>query len=133
MCRNKQEAEEIAQAAWVHAYERLSQLQSESSISAWVIAIAINIARSEMRKNKRSLPNIKTSYNIAQRIDCKILAEKVFASSKIRAEERHVLYLAYILGMNTAEIETEIPNLAKSSIRVLLLRGRKNARRILSQ
>lgn len=134
MCRNKLEAEEVAQAAWVHAYERLSQLQSESSISAWVITIAINIARSEMRKNKRTLPHTATSYdNMAQSTDCKILAEKVFSSCEIREEEKQALYLAYILGMNTAEIESEIPNLAKSSIRVLLLRGRKNARRVLSQ
>jgi DNA-directed RNA polymerase specialized sigma24 family protein len=45
---------DVAQAAWVKDWERLSQLRNESMVTTWVNAIAINVYRSILRSAKPS-------------------------------------------------------------------------------
>lgn len=45
-------ADDLAQAAWVKGWERLSQLRDESMVTTWVNAIAINLYRGFLRREK---------------------------------------------------------------------------------
>ena len=44
-------AREVAQAAWVRAWERLSQLRDDNLVVTWVNTIALNVYRGLIRKD----------------------------------------------------------------------------------
>ena len=47
------EAEELAQAAWVRGWECRQQLESDDKVVQWVNAIAINTMYNEQRRSRR--------------------------------------------------------------------------------
>jgi RNA polymerase sigma-70 factor (ECF subfamily) len=49
--RNTQDAEDVAQDAFVSAYEKLRTFRGSSSFRTWVISIALNRARNLLRDN----------------------------------------------------------------------------------
>jgi RNA polymerase sigma-70 factor, ECF subfamily len=51
--RNKEEAEDVAQETMVKALEGLHKFRAESKFSTWLIAIALNEARSRIRQRRR--------------------------------------------------------------------------------
>jgi RNA polymerase sigma-70 factor, ECF subfamily len=51
--RNKEEAEDVAQETMVKALESLHKFRAESKFSTWLIAIALNEARSRIRQRRR--------------------------------------------------------------------------------
>ncbi len=65
MLRNREDAEDIAQDAFVSAFEKLGDFRGKSSFRTWVITIALNRARNLLRDNppERSteLPESATS------------------------------------------------------------------------
>lgn len=46
-------AQEMAQATWVKAWEKIDQLQEEEMIQTWVISIAINVHLTQFRSERR--------------------------------------------------------------------------------
>src|SRR5882757_1355131 len=52
MLKDEAEAEDAAQEAFLKAYCALARFRSESKFSTWLISIAINEARSRLRKRK---------------------------------------------------------------------------------
>src|SRR5512136_3433435 len=53
MIRNEEEALDLSQEAWVKAWQRLGQFQSESSFGTWMTRIVINLCLDQLRKQKR--------------------------------------------------------------------------------
>src|SRR5512136_2981021 len=53
MMRNEEEALDLSQEAWVKAWQRLGQFQSESSFGTWMTRIVINLCLDQLRKQKR--------------------------------------------------------------------------------
>lgn len=53
--RDEDDAKEVAQASFVAAFERLSKLREGGSFRAWVIAIAMNRARTALAVRKRKV------------------------------------------------------------------------------
>ena len=51
--RNDADAEEVVQATYVRAYERLPQFAGRASFAAWLIRIAVNEALAQLRSRKR--------------------------------------------------------------------------------
>jgi RNA polymerase sigma-70 factor (ECF subfamily) len=51
MVRNREDAEDIAQDAFVSAFEKLDTFKGTSSFRTWVISIALNRARNLLRDN----------------------------------------------------------------------------------
>jgi RNA polymerase sigma factor (sigma-70 family) len=49
---NPDVAEELAQAAWVRAWERLSDLREEQKLVSWATAIARNLLRDSLRSRR---------------------------------------------------------------------------------
>src|SRR5580704_8485762 len=54
MLKDEAEAEDAAQEAFLKAYCALARFRAESKFSTWLISIAINEARSRLRKRKSS-------------------------------------------------------------------------------
>ncbi len=53
MMRNEEEAIDLSQEAWVKGWQRLAQLQGESSFGTWMTRIVINLCLDQLRKQKR--------------------------------------------------------------------------------
>ena len=51
--RNEEEAVELAQEAWIKAWQRLHQFQGESNFLTWITRIVINLCLDELRRQKR--------------------------------------------------------------------------------
>ncbi len=51
MVRNREDAEDVAQEAFVTAYRRLAEFRGFSSFRTWVISIALNRGRNLLRDN----------------------------------------------------------------------------------
>lgn len=64
--KNRHDGEDLAQDAFIKAYEKLSQFSSDkAAFSTWLYRIATNLCIDYMRRNKRKVP-LK---NIEERLD----------------------------------------------------------------
>jgi DNA-directed RNA polymerase specialized sigma24 family protein len=54
------EAEDLAQTAWLRGWQKLDQLRDEGTIASWVNAIAINYHRRESQIEARYRPLERT-------------------------------------------------------------------------
>ena len=133
--KNHEDAEEIAQDAFLKAYHSLNSFKEESKFSTWLFKIVFNTAISRMRK-KQILNVSMDEGNIGntireERINCldslhkkerkKIIAEAI---ARLKEEESAVMTLYYLNENNLKEIE-EITGFSNSNIKILLHRGRK--------
>jgi RNA polymerase sigma-70 factor (ECF subfamily) len=48
--KNEADAEDVAQEAFVRAFQKLSSFRAESKFSTWLISITINVARTQLRR-----------------------------------------------------------------------------------
>lgn len=125
-------AREVAQAAWVRAWERLAQLRDDSLVVTWVNTIALNVYRNLIRKEllTRSLIDIRDRGDKTVAID--IAAIDVARMLRIcRPSDRHLLEQS-MCGVTTEEIALQ-QGVSKTAIRIRLLRARRYARRCLER
>ncbi|OLY93503.1 RNA polymerase sigma factor [Cnuella takakiae] len=132
---NREDAEEIAQDAFVQAYQSLASFKKESRFSSWLYRIVVNKAL-----NKKS---IKRHYTIAitetdgGTVAGDLAGDFVFpqgaenrkyiqaALQQLQFNERLCLTLHYLNEFSIPEIN-QLTNLSQANIKVLLHRGRKN-------
>lgn len=132
--RNKEEAEETAQDAFIKAYQSLSKFKRESKFSTWLYRIVYNAAISKTRKKvlqKVDLSNeiidnyttdeIKSNLFILEDADKKKLVKKIMAN--LDPEESTLITLYYYDENSTEEI-AEIMGLSQSNVKVRLFRIR---------
>jgi RNA polymerase sigma-70 factor (ECF subfamily) len=135
IAKNHEDAEEIAQDAFLKAYNSLNSFKEESKFSTWLYKIVFNTAISKMRKKQMLNVSIDAG-NIGnaiheERISSlealhkkerkKIIAEAI---SRLKEEESVVMTLYYLNENTLKEIE-EITGFSNSNIKILLHRGRK--------
>ncbi len=51
---HENDLDDLVQLAFIKVYERLDSVRDESSIKAWVCQVAVNTARDQLRKKRRS-------------------------------------------------------------------------------
>ena len=117
-------ASEVAQAAWVRGWERLTQLQDETLVVTWVNTIALNVYRSLLRREPLNL--------IASEVRDKTVAIDLAAIDMARVldfcrpRDRNLLEQC-LNGATTAEIARQ-QGVSVTAIRIRLLRARRHAR-----
>lgn len=117
-------AKEVAQAAWVRGWERLSQLRNESSVVRWVNTIALNVYRSWIRREPLN-PPLQERRDKTVRIDVAAI-DLVRILSFCRPCDRRLLQ-QNMIGVTTREIADE-QGVTETAIRIRLLRARRDAR-----
>ena len=134
--KNHEDAEEIAQDAFLKSYNALSTFKQESKFSTWLYKIVYNTAISKLRKKELdsySLDEFQITDTIqTQEVDGlrlmhaqerkKIINEAI---GRLKEAEGIVLTLFYLSENNIREIE-KITGYSVSNIKTLLYRGRNS-------
>jgi len=136
LSKNREDAEEIAQDAFMKGYHSLHIFRQEAKFTTWLYKIIFTTAMSRLRKkqldyqslhdredqfiNEESEPN---GLELLQKDERKkIISEAI---NLLKEDEGAVLTLFYMHESSIREIE-EITGFTSSNIKILLYRGRKN-------
>jgi RNA polymerase sigma factor (sigma-70 family) len=132
---NREDAEEVAQDAFVKAYSSLHSFKADSRFSTWLYRIVVNTALNK-RKLKKHYP-VEISETIAGHLPSdtnNIFATQITgehrkhiqaALKSISTNERLCITLYYLNELSVEEIN-QLTGITTSNIKVLLYRGRKN-------
>jgi len=135
IAKSPEDAEEIAQDAFLKAYHSLSSFKQESKFSTWLYKIIYNTAISKFRKKHIESFSMEESVipekfheekvdgldSLHQKERKKIISKAI---SRLKEEEGVAMTLFYLNENNIREIE-EITGYSNSNIKILLHRGRK--------
>ena len=133
--RNREDAEEVAQDAFLKAFQKLASFRKESGFQTWLYRIAYNEAISKIRKNKiRTLdleeeimegtPDEEVEEEIAglDEQEQKLVISKIL--DKLPEIDRVIVTLFYLDSNPVTEI-AEVTGLGESNVKVRLHRVRK--------
>ncbi len=132
--KNSEDAEEIAQDAFVKAYKNLGSFKGKSKFSTWLYQIVFNTALSKKRIKKQQWQSIDEknvggegliefqSDNL-ERIDRKKIIN--IAIKKLKEDEAFLLILYYYQELNIDEL-ADATGYSQSNVKVKLHRARKN-------
>ena len=132
---NQEDAEEVAQDAFVKAYSSLYSFQGGSKFSTWLYRIIINKALNKKKLKKFRTLEISESLN-----DVLPAGADTLPASQMEGEQRKIIQLGlrsinenerlcitlyYLNELSVEEIHT-LTGITQSNVKVLLHRGRKN-------
>jgi RNA polymerase sigma-70 factor (ECF subfamily) len=132
---NREDAEEVAQDAFLKAYQALDNYKGDAKFSTWVYRIIYNTAISRLRKKKLNVSSIDDDYSSSVNVKStqsalqelhseerkKYLSE---ALDRLDADDKLLLSLFY-LDENSVEEVCEITGFSQSNVKVKLHRARK--------
>lgn len=135
ICGNREEAEEIAQDAFMKAYRSLKDFRMKSSFATWLYRIVYNTAVSLVRSRKKNMLSLDEFP--ADAIDFisegKNEEESMleyrnslvnFALQNISEEDRGLITLFYYEELEAGEI-SRITGISRNNIKVRLFRARQ--------
>jgi len=133
--RNREDAEEVAQDAFLKAFQKLSGFRKESSFQTWLYRIAYNEAISKIRKNKVKLMDLEEEItgNIPEEEveeevagldeqEQKLVIGKIL--DNLTEIDRVMVTLFYLENNPVSEISA-VTGLGESNVKVRLHRVRK--------
>jgi DNA-directed RNA polymerase specialized sigma24 family protein len=120
----RDDAREVAQAAWVRGWERIRQLREDSSVVTWINTIALNVHRGLLRR----VPLNLTSLDVRDKTVVIDLATiDVAHILQFCRPQYRVLLEQSLSGASMAEIASQ-HGVSETAIRIRLLRARRHAR-----
>jgi len=141
ICGNHEEAEEIAQDAFLKAFRSLKNFKMKSSFATWLYRIVYNTAISLVRTRKNRVLSVEEFP--ADAVDFLGLSSSEeeaaddyrnslinFALQKISEEERGLITLYYYNELDIEEL-SKITGISRSNIKVKLFRARQKMAEII--
>jgi RNA polymerase sigma-70 factor (ECF subfamily) len=135
MTKNREEAEEVSQDAFIKAFKNLHKFKGDSKFSTWLYRIAYHASLDAIKKNKKhnnsseindiKFNQIKAVDHILEGIERKERA-KIMDSCllKLPEEERAIVWMFYYDELSLKEI-MEVTSLSEANLKVKLHRARK--------
>ncbi len=133
--RNREDAEEIAQDAFVKVYQSLKSFKKESKFSTWLYRIIYNTAISKTRKKQLETTNL--DYNVVENFSTDEIKEDVNRLDNdeqkkiiykilqhLNPEDSTLINMFYFKEHSTEEI-SDIMGLSQANVKVKLHRIRK--------
>ena len=132
--KNRENAEEVAQDAFVKVYQNIGKFRSKSKFSTWLYRIVYNTAISKVRVKQKTTMSIENqkffeirdeNQNVSKSFDIennKILLQRLL--NKLDENDRALITLYYLDECKISEI-AEITGFNRSNIKVKLHRTRK--------
>ncbi len=144
---NEADAEDVSQEAALKAYKGLKNFRGEARFSTWLMAIALNEARSRWRKTNREpldslsegedagdyTPSVLADWRYipSQALERKELRQALReAMARLSPEQREVLILRDVRGMNVSETAAAT-GASEGLVRVRLFRARLSMQKLL--
>lgn len=140
LLRSEAEAAEVAQEAFLRAYQNLQRYDESRPFDLWVMAIARNLCLDILRRRSRmttedvddhanALPSGEASLEQTA-IDKQEKKSLEDAMSTLSADDREVLALYYVQRRTTKEI-AEVMDVAPGTIMARLFRAREKLRNVM--
>ena len=129
--RNREEAEEVTQDAFVKTYQNLSGYQGGSKFTTWLFSITYRTAISKLRARRAPTSDlddvsassaVEAESNAGELKDRRAVLE--YALGRLSPEDAAVVSLFYFHELNVEEIVTAT-GLSASNVKVKLHRSRK--------
>jgi RNA polymerase sigma factor (sigma-70 family) len=115
------EAAEKAQAAWARGWERRDQIRDKSRTLTWVNAIALNLYRSQARRDARRCEF--TDYAVPPQASPTAMdVHRIL--KKCRPNDRQILTEHYLVGHGIRDLALK-HGCTETAVRVRLLRARR--------
>lgn len=141
ICGNREEAEEVAQDAFIKAYRSLKDFRQKSSFATWLYRIVYNTAISLVRTRKNRLLSVEEfPADAVDFLGSSTTEEEAaddfrnslinFALQKISEEERGLITLYYYNELDTEELSA-VTGISRSNIKVKLFRARQKMAEII--
>ena len=131
---NREEAEEVAQDAFLKAYNNLAGFKGDSKFSSWLYRITHNTALTKIRNRKEGLKDIDNVSETQLKASVLNEAEQGFikedinnAIAMLEPEEATIITLFYLSEQSLDEI-AETLNIEANAAKVRLFRARKKLR-----
>ena len=143
MLKHKEEAEEVAQDAFVKIYKSLPKFKGDSKLSTWVYKVTYNCCLDRLKKNRKFLNDVpidEYTYNRVEIIDNAL--EQLIKEERqemIRAcvgklpEDSSALITLFYFDELTLEEISKITDIEANTVKVKLFRARKRLVKILEQ
>lgn len=135
MLKIREEAEEVAQDAFIKAFESLSSFRGESKFSSWLYSIAYRKALDRLRKNKKyvatelieeitegNLESIENALGYLEDQERKQIIQECIA--QLPEEEAAIITFYYFEDQSVKEVAV-ITGLSEDNIKIKLYRSRK--------
>ena len=139
--KSREEAEEAAQDVFVKCYKNINRLKEKSKLKSWLLRIAYSTSIDRVRLKKIRLEELDESYTdnhfesstpfleLASQDRRKWLSHFVNCLDKDQAA---VMSLFYLDDLRIKEI-SEVTGLKNAHVKVLLFRGRKNLKELITE
>jgi RNA polymerase sigma factor (sigma-70 family) len=109
VCRDEALAEDAVQAAWAIAWQKLASVREPARVKPWLIAIAANKARDQLRLRRRRsevewrgrAPSVDGGIDPATGIDS---LDMLAAIERLDPQDRALLAMRYVAGFDAAEL-----------------------------
>ncbi|MFK2819796.1 sigma-70 family RNA polymerase sigma factor [Flavobacteriaceae sp. LMIT009] len=143
MMKNREEAEEVAQDAFIKTYKSLDKFKGESKFSTWIYRVAYNTCLDRLKKNKRTHNTVtideytehqvKTIDNALDKIEASEKKEAIQQCIELLpSDDSFLLTLYYFEELSLEEIG-KIVGLKPNNVKVKLFRSRKKLATILKE
>lgn len=149
MLRNREDARDVTQEAFVKAYNNLGSFRLESSFYTWLYRIAMNLAIDHVRKRKRrkttsfeeeigtrdekgGIDEIHHQENPRRALERKELYARIMnAMDKLPDDQRQVVLLRELEGLSYKEI-ADVMEIPEGTVMSRLFYARKKLQQLLA-
>lgn len=149
MVRNREDARDITQDAFVKAYDNLHRFRLESSFYTWIYRIAMNLAIDFLRKRQRrgtsefdediaqrdgdgGISDVHNQEGPARSLERKRLYARIMdAMEELPEDQRQVILLRELEGLSYKEI-AEVMEIPEGTVMSRLYYARKKLQKLLS-
>ena len=143
MMKNREEAEEVAQDAFIKTYKSLDKFKGESKFSTWIYRVAYNTCLDRLKKNKRTQytvtideyteHQVKTIDNALDKIEASEKKQTIQQCIELLPSDDNVLLTLYYFEELSLEEIGKIVGLKPNNVKVKLFRSRKKLATILKE
>ena len=143
MLKNKEEAEEVSQDAFIKVYKSLSKFKGDSKFSTWVYRVTYNTCLDRLKKNKRQQStvtideftehHVKTIDNALETMERNEKNEAIKRCLELLPSEDSFLMTLYYFEEQSLDEISKITGLTANNVKVKLYRSRKKLGSIFMQ